>query len=277
MSDLVALQPNFDIPLVLVAPQMAKGFRPPATRPRAWHPGGVAEDEGRLPFGPPDEEARAEARWWISHMRATLEAAREHRARQPCPECGIDRAVIVPSGGQNSVRCQKCGRHLYNAPKTETGEAPRTVRTLRRGVKPRQQARILDRDNRRCVLCGSGEGAMALGHLLSVEDGVAVGATQQDLYCDANLATMCEACNLGLGGRSVTPRSYAVIVLALIRAERRRQEADAVAMVPAAVPSASESAALRRAPRAHPPRPSAGRAVPEPPPVLRPAGAPPPG
>jgi len=182
-----------------------------------------ADDEDSLPFETDDEGyRREEARWWIARMRSRLADARDHRSRQPCPDCGITDAVIISTSGQNTVRCQRCGKHLYNAPKTETGEQPRTVRTLRADLKPSQQARILDRDSRRCVLCGTADGLMVIGHLLSVEDGVSLGATELELSDDANLATMCEACNLGLGGRSILPRTYAVIMLHLVRADLRR-------------------------------------------------------
>lgn len=118
------------------------------------------------------------------------------------------------------MRCQICHIHLYNAPKTETGQRPRTVKTLRRSIRPSQQARILNRDRGRCVLCASPH-ELTIGHLLSIEDGARLGATETELYSDANLAAMCEACNIGLrhGSRSITPRTYAVLLWHLIRAE----------------------------------------------------------
>ncbi len=54
-----------------------------------------------------------------------------------------------------------------------------------------QQARILDRDHGRCVLCGTHED-LTIGHLLSLEDGARLGAATVELYSDANLAAMCE-------------------------------------------------------------------------------------
>jgi hypothetical protein len=61
-----------------------------------------------------------------------------------------------------------------------------------------------------------------MGHLLSVADGFALGALESELYDDANLAAMCEACNAGLGKRSMSPRTYRVILFRLIQAEIRR-------------------------------------------------------
>lgn len=75
---------------------------------------------------------------------------------------------------------------MYWAPGAETGRKPRTVSTLRKGP-------------------------LHIGHPLSVEDGVAVGADNTLLYDDANLAAMCETCNLGLRP-SVGPRTYAAIM-----------------------------------------------------------------
>jgi 5-methylcytosine-specific restriction endonuclease McrA len=147
-----------------------------------------------------------------------------YTARHPCLKCGTTEARLVKRGNQNTVRCARCNRLLYNAPKVETGERPRTVKTLRTGIKPSQQARILDRDAGRCVLCGSYD-ELTIGHLLSIEDGLRLGATAAELNSDANLAAMCEACNLGLphGPSSINPRTYAVIMWRLAQMEMLRR------------------------------------------------------
>ena len=80
---------------------------------------------------------------------------------------------------------------------------------------------ILDRDHGRCVLCGSSDD-LTIGHLLSVADGFALGALESELNDDANLAAMCEGCNAGLGARSVSARTYLVIMFRLVQAEIRR-------------------------------------------------------
>lgn len=149
--------------------------------------------------------------------------ARKHKARAPCPACNTTDARLLVVGNQATVRCASCKRFLYNAPLTEIGQKPRTVRTLRRGIRPAQQARILNRDRGRCVLCGGTE-ELTIGHLLSVADGAALGATAHELNSDANLAAMCEGCNLGLlhAGGSVTPRTYAVLIWRLVQAEIAR-------------------------------------------------------
>src|SRR5262249_16722275 len=148
-----------------------------------------------------------------------------YRSRRACPRCGTDDAVLLRRGQQSTIRCARCDRFLYNAPKIETGERRRTLRTLRRSIRPKQQARILNRDRGRCVLCGSRD-ELTIGQVRRLEDGDAVGADTQVLYDDSNLAAMCEACNIGLrhGPRSITPRTYVVILFLLVQAERRLGE-----------------------------------------------------
>ena len=160
----------------------------------------------------------------ISRPRALdLTGAIPHQARAPCPRCTTTDALLLARGNQAVVRCASCHRHLYNAPKTETGARRRTVKTLRTTIRPAQQARILNRDRGRCVLCGSTED-LTIGHLLSLEDGARLGATEFELNSDANLAAMCEACNLGLlhSAKSITPRTFAVLVWRLVQAELDR-------------------------------------------------------
>jgi 5-methylcytosine-specific restriction endonuclease McrA len=109
------------------------------------------------------------------------------------------------------VRCE-CGRACYNAPKVETGEAARTVTTVHNGIRPKQRARILARDNRTCVMCHAADRPLHVGHLLSVDAGLSVGLTEAELNDDSNLASMCDECNLGLGAEPIPLRIYAAIV-----------------------------------------------------------------
>jgi len=180
----------------------------------------VAEQES-LPFDEPEAFRQQEGRWWFDHYRSILAAGgKRYAARSDCPNCNTREAALIPRGGQNTVRCANCGSLLYNAPKTETGEARRTVATVRQGLKPSQQARIFDRDHARCVLCGRGDVPLTVGHLPSVADGFALGASERELADDCNLAAMCEACNSGLGSSSVMPATYFRIMLMLVRAAR---------------------------------------------------------
>lgn len=104
---------------------------------------------------------------------------------------------ISEANGQDVVRCSVCDRAQYNAPRTETGRAERTLTTVHNGIKPKQRARILLRDGR-CVWCGTKEN-LQVGHLLSVADGFAQGLADWQINHDANLAAMCAECNAGLG------------------------------------------------------------------------------
>jgi hypothetical protein len=141
-------------------------------------------------------------------------------AREPCPNCGSTNAAIWPRNGQNVVTCNDCDRFLYNAPKHETGEAPRTVATLRPNLKPSQQARILDRDLRRCIMCGTRDN-LCIGHFLSVKDGLALGVPMEVIESDENKAAMCEADNLGLQAHSVSARFYVSLLAALLHPDVR--------------------------------------------------------
>src|SRR3990167_2871092 len=139
--------------------------------------------------------------------------------REPCKACGCHDGRIDPKNGQNVVRCRECGRHCYNAPKVETGEVPRSATTVHNGIKPKQRARILERATGRCELCGNPGAKVPLhvGHLLSVESGLTHGYDEQVLNNDENLAAMCEECNLGLGGQTVSVRLIYAILLRRVR------------------------------------------------------------
>ena len=146
----------------------------------------------------------------------------EFAMRAPCLDCGCSDGRIDRRGEQNCVFCSGCGRFAYNAPKTETGDAPRTVTRVHNGIRPKQRARLLLRAYGRCELCG-GVGPLHIGHLLSVEEGLALGLTELELNSDDNLATLCEECNLGLGSISVTPGLYVALLMRRRSRERNPQ------------------------------------------------------
>jgi 5-methylcytosine-specific restriction endonuclease McrA len=196
------------------------------TDPLDHDPHDATHEQGGVHDGVDESEQLRldEGLWWSRRLQAQLEgvvaAGTPTVAREPCPECQTRDAILINISGQNTVRCKKCHRHLYNAPKTETGEVRRTVETVRKGIKPSQQARIFDRDQGRCIFCGRNENVgLTLGHLLSIEEGLSLGAMERELASDANLAVMCEACNLGLGRTSVYPRTYAVLMWRLVQAQ----------------------------------------------------------
>lgn len=133
--------------------------------------------------------------------------------REPCRYCGCHLGSVSRKSGQDVVRCQGCGRHLYNAPRTETG-LPRDSLSTRPEIKPKKRARILQRDCHRCIYCGVSalDTELVIGHLLSVNDAAALGLSDADTYDDENLATMCAECNSGIGRESVAARLIAALV-----------------------------------------------------------------
>lgn len=134
--------------------------------------------------------------------------------RAPCKNCGHEFGSIEMKGGQDCVYCGICGKHQYNAPKTETGRAVRTVTTVHNGIKPGQRSRILLRANSSCELCHSVSKPLHVGHLLSVNDGVRQGLTDAEINSDENLAAMCDECNLGLSDEPVPVR----LLIAILKA-----------------------------------------------------------
>lgn len=138
-----------------------------------------------------------------------------HALRKPCP-CGGAEGEIETRNGQDCVFCSACKRFQYNAPKTETGRAVRTVSTVHEGINPKRRARVLLRANRHCELCGH-EGNLHVGHLLSVNAGVRGGLTDAEINSEENLAAMCEECNLGLNDECVPLRLAIAMVLARVR------------------------------------------------------------
>jgi 5-methylcytosine-specific restriction endonuclease McrA len=151
------------------------------------------------------------------------ELPRSFVARSKCERCDSTDALLVIRGRQATIRCAHCNRFLYNAPRHETGAERRTVTTLRHSIRPSQQARILNRDHGCCILCGRRD-ELTIAHLLSLEDGHRLGVAEANLYCDANLAAMCEACNLGLrhDAKSVSARTYLATLWHLVQAEESR-------------------------------------------------------
>ena len=141
-----------------------------------------------------------------------------HILREPC-RCGNRTGRIETRNGQDCVFCVKCGRHCYNAPRSETGREVRSLRT-RPNVKPGQRVRILERDNATCVLCHRSGVPLDVGHLVSVDAGRKLGLTDAELYDDENLAAMCASCNSGLSSRPVSLR----FAVALLRCRVARTE-----------------------------------------------------
>jgi hypothetical protein len=63
------------------------------------------------------------------------------------------------------------------------------------------------------VLCG-GKIDLHVGHLLSVNEGLKQGLTDQQINDDENLAAMCAECNLGYSERPVSLRLLIAVLMA---------------------------------------------------------------
>lgn len=131
------------------------------------------------------------------------EGHKSFRMRTACkmPLCGSELGLIQEKNGQDCVYCCKCGTWQYNAPKVETGRATRTTQTVHAAIKPRVRSEVLVRSNGRCELCGksSSECVVHVGHILSVNVGIAEGLCDEEINDPENLMAMCDECNLGIG------------------------------------------------------------------------------
>lgn len=144
--------------------------------------------------------------------------------RNPCKHCGGIEGVIVEKNGQDTVRCAACNAFAYNAPRTETGRAQRSVSTVHAGIKPGKRSRVLERAGAKCEICGA-RGNLHVGHILSVADGLKQGLSEAQLNSEDNLLASCEECNLGQGDRSLPPWLAIALVRCRIAITEREQGA----------------------------------------------------
>lgn len=132
--------------------------------------------------------------------------------RKPCAKCGCGEGNITETGAQDVVRCASCHAFAYNAPRTETGKAVRSVQTTHAAIKPALRARVIERDCGHCVACGSVTN-LHVGHVVSVADGHDLGLSDADINSTENLVTLCAECNLGWGQRSMRVNLYVAILI----------------------------------------------------------------
>lgn len=148
--------------------------------------------------------------------REVSDVEHDYKMRAPCRVCGSEVGRIETRGGQDCVFCV-CGRLCYNAPKTETGRAPRTVTTVHNGIKPGKRSRILERANGACEICHAANRPLHVGHIVSVAEGVKAGMSDLEINSDENLAAMCEECNLGQADRPVSLRMLMAVLKARLQ------------------------------------------------------------
>ncbi len=139
-------------------------------------------------------------------------AAEQYRLRAPC-HCGSEHGEIQERNGQACVFCLRCGKWLYNAPKHERGLAPQPVRSD--GITPAKRYEVMLRAGFVCEFCGAKapDHTMHIGHLLSEKD-VREARLPLELADDFdNLALLCDACNLGMGRKSLPLHPLLVFLL----------------------------------------------------------------
>lgn len=148
---------------------------------------------------------------------------RPYRLLRPCRACGCPEGspgTIERVGLQDVVRCAS-GHHVYNASRVETGEKPVSLQSCHEAITPRKRARIIDRALGRCEACGSKE-LLTVGHLLSVDEGMKAGLTEEEINSEQNLSAMCAECNSGFGSLSISPTLFVAILRARISHDRFR-------------------------------------------------------
>lgn len=141
--------------------------------------------------------------------------------RRPCAKCGSEFGEIRPAGHQDCVFCE-CGAFQYNAPRTETGREVRTVKTVHEAISGKMRARIVERANLHCELCGAHGPDIVLhvGHIISVENGVRGGLTDQEINSEENLCASCAECNLGQSKATIPLHLAIAIVMARARLKK---------------------------------------------------------
>lgn len=146
-----------------------------------------------------------------------------YRMREACKDCGTFDGFIRKSGPGNSVRCSICWKVVYIAPKSETGEAPRSLNS-RPDLPGGARDFVLTRANHRCELCGRGapDVILQVAHALSIADCKALSVPEEEWHHDSNLLAACEECNSDMGARSLEPRQMARLLLARLRRGHQR-------------------------------------------------------
>lgn len=136
--------------------------------------------------------------------------------RKPCI-CGNNDGKIESRNGQDCVFCSACGKWQYNAPKTETGRATRSIQTTHESISPKLRSKIISRANMRCERCGrpASESSLGLhvGHVVSVEHGHRCGLTDAEINSEENLIAECAECNLGHGSEALPVRLLVALVM----------------------------------------------------------------
>jgi len=143
-----------------------------------------------------------------------------------CAQCGAkagSEGRVYRQGVHMRLDCG-CGAYQKFMALEEVGERTTSL-TGRDGIKPKIKEAVRERDNNRCLLCGNSgfDGhQLHVAHILSFAEGLALGATAEELDDECNLFMCCDAHNAGQGKRSFSPK-MALLILRCIRADRARR------------------------------------------------------
>ena len=138
--------------------------------------------------------------------------------RKQC-HCGCSDGRVVTKNGQDCVYCSSCGKHHFNAPKTETGRKVRSLATTHAAIKPKQRWRIIERAGGVCESCRcvpTSEQGLHVGHVVSVKDGHYLKLSDAIINSDENLIAQCGQCNSGASERTFPLHLYVAILRARI-------------------------------------------------------------
>lgn len=148
-----------------------------------------------------------------------------YKMREPCRFCGHELGRVLERNGQDTVRCLGCDRHVYNAPRVETGKRAQTHESVHRLITHSQRSRVLRRAKGCCELTNLcvhwgtpkyGAVPLHIGHFLSKDAALKAAKKyaiedaeiRRLVNHDANLYALCEDCNLALGRETPEPVLY---------------------------------------------------------------------
>lgn len=120
--------------------------------------------------------------------------------RKPCVECGYTVGAVLPTNGQDVVRCARCNTYAYNQPRTESGRAVRSTRS-NADIRPKVKARVLAAHGHQCISCGRSPAihgvVLDIDHLIPLALAERHGMLDDLIRSEMNMAPMCAECNRG--------------------------------------------------------------------------------
>lgn len=117
---------------------------------------------------------------------------------KPMPKCDGSNPINKPSK-ESSLRKKAAKRE-------EVADLKRAIdgksKPKRKPIPARLRAMVLDRDGRKCVICGkTAKDKHANGAPVLLEVDHIIPVAQDGTNCESNLRTTCNVCNVGRGAR----------------------------------------------------------------------------